>query len=321
MGTAEQYAHFGRTYARASSPIFEEWSLGVADDPEVIALIDRLPPLKRQAILVFAAARFQGAPIGPYAGFRDFLVAHWPEIEATALSHATQTNEAGRTALLLPVLARLPGPLALIEVGASAGLCLYPDRYSFRYSGHPQLDPADGPSEVVIDCTVTGDPPIPTRMPEIVSRAGVDLNPLDVTSDEDLHWLETLVWPEQDDRRERLRNAAAIARRDPPSILAGDLNETVERLVAEAPAGSTPVVFHSAVMMYLDSDARDRFVRMIGELPCHWISNEDVPVMPQFIPKLPRPIEEVRSSFVIALDGEPLAFTGGHGQYLDWFGG
>ncbi|MGV4926084.1 DUF2332 domain-containing protein [Streptomyces sp. BHT-5-2] len=33
---------------------------------------------------------------------------------------------------MLPVLAALPQPLALIGVGASAGLCLYPDRYRSR---------------------------------------------------------------------------------------------------------------------------------------------------------------------------------------------
>ena len=49
------------------------------------------------------------------------------------LSRATQTNEPARCAVLLPVLARLPQPLALLEVGASAGLCLLPDHYGYDY--------------------------------------------------------------------------------------------------------------------------------------------------------------------------------------------
>ncbi len=40
------------------------------------------------------------------------------------MSKRTQTNEPGRCAVLLPLLAALPQPLALLEVGASAGLCL-----------------------------------------------------------------------------------------------------------------------------------------------------------------------------------------------------
>ena len=53
------------------------------------------------------------------------------------LSRATQTNEAGRCATLLPSLAAISAaedkPLALIEVGASAGLALFPDRYGYEY--------------------------------------------------------------------------------------------------------------------------------------------------------------------------------------------
>ena len=40
------------------------------------------------------------------------------------LARRTQTNEPARCATLLPALALLPPPLALIEVGASAGLIL-----------------------------------------------------------------------------------------------------------------------------------------------------------------------------------------------------
>ena len=61
-------------------------------------------------------------------------------------------------------------------------------------------------------------------------------------------WLATLVWPEQDDRRERLRHAVEVARAEPPRIVAGDLLEELPALVAEAAAHGTVVVFHSAVV-------------------------------------------------------------------------
>ena len=64
------------------------------------------------------------------------------------LPHATQTNEPARCAALLPLLARFPGPLTLIEVGASAGLCLHPDRYAYDYAGHR----VGGPSPVTLTC-------------------------------------------------------------------------------------------------------------------------------------------------------------------------
>lgn len=55
----DQYTAFAR-HCHGESPCFEEWSLGVAADPEVVAWIATLPGLKKQPNLVFAAARTHG---------------------------------------------------------------------------------------------------------------------------------------------------------------------------------------------------------------------------------------------------------------------
>ncbi len=298
------------------SGVYEGWALGVADDPETIGLIDQLPSPKRQPNLVFSAARFQGAPAGPYHLFRDWLHDHWLEVRATALTHATQTNEAARCALHVPALAGLVGPLALLEVGASAGLCLYPDRYSYRYTGHPRLDPASGPSPVVLDCAVTGPVPVPDRLPEVVWRAGIDLNPLDVRHPDDVAWLEALIWPEHDDRRARLQAAAAIAAADPPLVVAGDLDEQLDAVAAEAPSDSTLVVFHTAVLMYLDEAHRARFAEHVRRLPGHWLSVESRTVSPGIRVRDDVPNES--SDLVLALDGVQLAWAQPHGRGIRW---
>ena len=69
-----QYADFAG-HCEGESPCFVEWGRGVAADPEVLAWIDKLPGLKKQPNLVFAAARWHGvtAP-GPYAGLRAALL-------------------------------------------------------------------------------------------------------------------------------------------------------------------------------------------------------------------------------------------------------
>jgi len=314
--TAERYTAFADVEARGMSACYEEWAHGVAGDPDTIALIERLPPAKRQPNLVFSAARFQGAPTGPYHLFRDWLHAHWIEVRATALTHATQTNEAGRCALHVPALAGIEGPLALLEVGASAGLCLYPDRYSYRYSGHPRLDPADGPSTVVLDCAVSGPVPVPDRLPEVVWRAGIDLNPLDVRHADDLAWLDALIWPEHEDRRERLRAAAAVVAADPPTIHTGDLIERLPELAASAPAGATLVVFHTAVLAYLDEAGRARFVELVGELPGHWLSVEARSITPGI--DVREDIENDSTDFVLALDGVQLGWAQPHGRAIRW---
>lgn len=319
--TARQYRLFAEVEA-GSSPCYREWASGIADDPEVIALIDRLPAPKRQVNLVFASARFLGAAAVPYGAFRRWLLSRWPEVERVALTHATQTNEPGRCAVLLPVLARVaaesPGrPLAIIEVGASAGLCLLPDRYSYRYGG-AMIDPVEGPSPVLLDCAVSGPVPVPDRVPAVAWRAGIDLNPLRVTDPDHVAWLDALIWPEHDERRSRLREAVRIAQAEPPRIIAGDLLQALPDLVGQSPDEATLVVFHTAVLAYLPASARDRFVSLIGGMPARWISNEGVRVTPGVAERLPNDDRPRRSDFIVALDGEPVAYAQPHGRSLHW---
>ena len=54
--------------------------------------------------------------------------------------------------------------------------------------------------------------PGPVEVPQIVWRAGPDLNPLNVSGRTDMQWLEALVWPEQAKRLDNLRAAIEIAR-------------------------------------------------------------------------------------------------------------
>ncbi|MBO3744665.1 DUF2332 domain-containing protein [Streptosporangiaceae bacterium NEAU-GS5] len=313
METAEQYRLFSAAEVRGRSALYERLSAEVADDPALVALLDELPPIKRQPNLFFGAARFLGAPLD--GDFRAWTIAHWPDVRDAMLTRRTQTNEVGRCAVLLPVLARIPGPLALIEVGASAGLCLSLDRYRYVYDdGHAVQVVGDGPVE--LRCRTNGRVPLPDRLPEVVWRAGIDLNPLDVSDDDAMRWLETLVWPGQDDRLARLRAAIDVTRRDPPRLVQGDLNEALPGLLAEAPPDATVVVFHSAVLPYVNPDDRDRFVASMGRLPVRWISNEASFRLPVLAEQVAVPAG--RMLFLVALDGEPLAVADPHGAHLDW---
>lgn len=320
------YREFGERES-GDSPCFQEWSLGVAADPEVLALVETLPPVKRQPTLVFAAARWHGAVIAPYDALRQVLLDRWRDVEATVMSRRTQTNEVGRCATLLPVLASLPGPLALLEVGCSAGLCLTPDRYSYRYTGSPgtvAIDPAGGPSPVVLDCALEGDVPLDRLvsggLPEIVWRGGLDLNPLDVRADDAMAWLQTLVWPEHDDRRARLAAAVELAREDPPTLVRGDLLTDLPALMEQVPDDATLVVFHSAVLAYLSEAERSRFAQTMSSARGHWICNEGAQVVPEIRPPAspPRTSAVTGGTFLVSLDRCPVAWSHGHGHALRW---
>ncbi|OYN87596.1 hypothetical protein CGZ92_07800 [Parenemella sanctibonifatiensis] len=321
---AETLLDYYETFARVetgSSAIYSAWAAGVAQDEEVLALLLALPRPKRQANLLFAAARHLGAPEGGYAALRSWLLEHWAATRQLMLARSTQTNEAGRCATLLPALAQIPGPLALIEVGASAGLCLYPDRYSYRYSTtnqrHPgtiRLDPPHGPSAVVIDCALTN-ASAPEHLPEVAWRRGIDLNPLDITDPEDQAWLRSLVWPEHESRRQRLLTATAAAAADPPRLVRGDLLEAIEALLARVPAGTTPVVFHSAVLAYVNAETRNHFASLMqSRTDAVWISNEGAAVLPTVHDQLRARGVDAAGRFVLAVDGVAQALTGPHGQ-------
>ena len=140
----------------------------MADDHEVQQWLARLPEPKRQPNLVFAAARWHGlATPAPYDDLRAALLGDAGPIRATIMERATQTNEVGRLAVLVPAFASVPGngPVGLLEVGASAGLCLYPDRWSYSWAtSHGTVTAGSAP------CTLRADVSGPAALPDDVRR-------------------------------------------------------------------------------------------------------------------------------------------------------
>lgn len=147
-------------------------------------------------------------------------------------------------------------------------------------------------------------------------RAGLDLNPLRVGSAEDMAWLETLVWPEQLDRLGRLRAAIAVAKTIDPFVIRGDLRNDLAALAETAPRDATLVIFHTAVLTYVQSqEDRDAFARCCKDLGATWISNE----WPYAFPAVAAKTSEVRQGmFLISVDQAPVAWTTPHGQRLEW---
>ncbi|HEV2129850.1 MAG TPA: DUF2332 domain-containing protein [Longimicrobiaceae bacterium] len=312
-----RYRDFAEHEAKGISPLYEELARSVTESEPLLRFISRLPDAKQQPNLVFAAVRYLYGTPGDASHFSDLIERHAEPIRDLILTRRTQTNEPGRCATLLPALALLPQPLALLEVGASAGLCLLPDRYAYDY-GSALLAPRseDAVRAPVFPCRVNDATPVPDELPQVTWRAGVDLNPIDLSDPEEVRWLETLVWPGQEARAERLRAAISLAREHPPRVVRGDLLSDLQSLAATAPRDATLVVFHSAVLAYVASEDQDRFVRLVKDLGAVWISNESPQVLPAIAQRLHGPLPEDR--FLLSIDGKPVAVTGPHGQSIDW---
>ncbi|MFL5251446.1 MAG: DUF2332 domain-containing protein [Rhodopila sp.] len=312
---AVRYRRFAEQEAHGRSPLYEALATGVADSPDAIAFLASLPAAKQQPNLLFAAVRSIFGTPADWPDFRRMLLSDPDAVRSVMLTHATQTNEPGRCAVLLPVLAGLPQPLALIEVGTSAGLCLLPELYGYDY-GRRVLRPS-GPAPI-FTCTASAETPLPDALPRVAWRAGLDLDPLGVTNPAHVAWLETLVWPEQTERLERLRASLAVAATHRPRVVKGDLlGDDLVRLCQEARREATLVVFHSAVLAYVaDSEARQAFAERVRKL-CHtWIANEvpgTFPGIAHHAPAAPAP-----GRFLLSVNGSPMAWTDPHGATVDW---
>lgn len=315
----ERYARFARDEAPGRSVLYAEWAAGVADDDEVRRVLARIPETRRQPPLVFAVTRMLGVGLVGYPQWRRFVLRRADEVVAECTRRSLQTNEPLRLAALLPVLSEIDGPIALLEVGASAGLCLYPDRYSYRFLD-PEggvrlaLDPVEGPSSVVLESRVTGRLPR-LRMPEIVWRAGIDLMPLDAADEADRRWLRGLVWPGETGREQRIEAALDIAASDPPLLVAGDARARIDTLSAAAPRDATLVVTTPGVLVHIPRADRHALVERITRLDARWITIDPPSSLDVWEP----PVDpDGWPGFVVALDGRVRAAADPLGSWWEW---
>jgi hypothetical protein len=195
------------------------------------------------------------AALGPVLAQPDLL----PWLES-----APQTNEVGRSAVLMSGLLAVAGlfakPMELLELGASAGLNLMLDRYGYDLGG---LEAGDRDSALRLRPEWKGAPP-PDAQVVVVRRRGVDLHPLDARRDGDR--LLAYVWPDQARRLAQLEAALAIAAAEPPLVEAGDAADWLEARLAERhEAGAARVVLHSIAFQYFPDSSRARIVEAMEE--------------------------------------------------------
>jgi len=233
------------------SPLYAALCRGLADDPRVDAL---LPDLRWDV------------PLRLLGGLHALVLegrASWDDVGAAlerdgdflgrfAAEQRVQTNEAQRCWALLPAFLSLADerPLDLLELGPSAGLNLYWDRYRYAYRTG-SWGPAEAPLELSGDDRRPPPRALFARRVEVVRRRGIDLEPVDVTTAEGARLLEAFVWPDQAERRERLRLAIDVVRADPPELVRGDYVDELPRLLADRLPGTQLVVFQTASTQYL----------------------------------------------------------------------
>jgi hypothetical protein len=328
----EQFRLFAQGAARDGATTYDTICLGVAEDPEILALIGEAPLAQRRPNLLLAAVHFlllggTRHPLGghydtvraldpsqPEAGpdanvvadFKDFCLTHRAELLALIAVRNTQTNEVGRCTAL----------------------------YTYRQrSDGATLDAGSGGSEVNLDCETRT--PLeqlpPLALPLIAGRTGIDALPVDPRSDDGAHWLLACLWPDNLQRFKRLQGALAVAHdtADPPTVYQGDIIDDLPE-VADRIEGDEPlIVFHSWVAAYLTRERQGELVEVVraqSGRPVHHLYAEapvETPGLPTPISPSPSPISNLTTALVhLGPDGAApvrLADMHHHGKWLRWW--
>jgi hypothetical protein len=304
------------------SALHAEWASRWADDDELLGLADLLPRERRQPSLLFSCLDAAGLPVlDGWERLRPAIVAHWSEVAAIASRSRTQTNEIGRCAPLLLALQRVEGPIALLELGASAGLCLAVDRWSYRFEREEDGETVvlgSGAPELV--CRISGAGPLPARLPEVVWRRGIDLAPMSAGDAADRRWLESLIPPDRPDRRARLRAALAAVQDDPPRVVEGDALGALAVTAADAPDDATLVVVSLGTAVYLAPDARAALLPAVRSLGARAVTLEAASAIPSIGTAAAGREAPHPSPFLLAIDGEPIAAVAPHGDRVSYLG-
>ena len=336
----ESFRFYANTIYQGRSPLYVNLAMRAAEDPELLKIAAQASAKHALPNLFFAAVHFlllkgehhQLSAFYPnlnkttrhydyvYPYFRSFALEHELEIKDLIGARSVQTNEVARCAMLVPafeLVSRQSGgrPLALIEIGSSAGLTLLWDRYHYQYDHTLQCGPLD--SSVQIECEMHGAirPPIPNILPKVAWRQGIDLNPVDVNDPENVFWLRALVWPEHQKRDVQLERAIEIARKNPPKMVRGDALEVLPNLIRQTEDTAELCVYHSFTLSLATKPQRERLESILAPASenrrLHWISFEwpkdaETPIL-----ELTRFEKRVKTE-------RKLARAQPHGEWLEW---
>ncbi len=253
---------------------------------------DRLPALLASAAVTFLVRRDRPRPLAGYfpqpgaaqprfdAGFgpaaRAFISARLDDIMAECGRHRYQMNEVARCAqIALGIAAAGPAaePAGLADLGTGAGLGLQLDRFRYLVGGQAS-GPADAP--LCLRCEVRGSrQPPQVTLPPIAERAGIDVDPVDVRDPAATSWLLACAPPEAS-ALDRLAAAIELARRHPAPILAGDVIETLPKVLDGIAPGRPVLVTDAYLAVFLPPRRRAELTRILAEAgrsrPVTWLS-------------------------------------------------
>lgn len=273
------------------------------DDPELLALAatipeDRLPPLLFEAAATFLVLELEPQPlrdwfprvgepqreITPRFGqeYRSFCLSHRERLLELCATHRYQMNEVGRCAHVVPALAAVAEEerqVAVVDLGTGAGLALHLDRYRYAYlrDGERRAAVGDPHSRVLIETELRGSvlPPVPTHIPEVVNRVGIDIEPVDIGDPAVRSWLAACI-PQEIGAVTRFDSAARLASEHLAHMVRGDAWELLPGVLDQISPDALVCLLDTYVHVFFGPEELTRFRALVDELgrerDLDWIS-------------------------------------------------
>ncbi len=286
---SQQFRTFAKNECENSSPLYEHLAYTIADDEEILTIARYVPQGQPVPNLLLAAVHYLLATNEDeltgfypsftttskptdhvYPVFKKFVLSYLDELKVIMQAKLVQTNEIRRCAYLYPMMteiyAKHQKPLAFLEIGASAGLQLGMDQYNYTYNR--KLSVINSASDLVLTSDNQGE-----ELPHSISnsivvgqRIGIDLHPIDVHNEEELRWLQALIWPEHHERRSILNKAIPILKGLDIQLLRGDAINVIKEISSTIDQQAILVVYHTHVANQIPIALRRELIECLQEI-------------------------------------------------------
>ena len=284
------FRSFAERECSGTSPLYKYLSLQIAEDEELLKLAAQAHVGQPIPNLFFGSVHYlllkgREHPLQSYYPsivskpndyrtsyplFRDFCLSHRQELISLLKNQRVQTNEVRRAAYLYPcfcyIFEKVKKPISLVEIGTSAGLLLLWDQFSYSYGSSQRYGNLESTINICSEIKGSYFPPLSQKCPPVEKRIGIDLHINDLTNQEDLLWLKSLVWPEHQERRNLLEKASSYLKTTQINLIEGDAIELLYDTVASLPETKPICIFHTHVANQLNDDAKHQLLEIIRNL-------------------------------------------------------
>lgn len=287
---SKKFVSFAEKECKGSSQLYEYLSREISRDDELLHICEQVRNGQPVPNLFLGAVHFLllkgfDHPLKEYypsivsnpktyqesfIAFKEFCREYENEIVSIIKTRIVQTNEVRRCTYLYPVFCavfeKIKKPLALIEIGTSAGLQLLVDKYLYSYGGN-EIYGKDN-SNLILTAKLEGEnsPYLSKTPPPIAFRIGMDLNTIDLNDEDQRLWLKSLIWPEHKERLEVLDNAASYIKEYPVHLIEGDGISLLRNYVENISRDYIVCIFHTHVANQMTLEMKKNLLSVVESI-------------------------------------------------------